>query len=58
MKEVWFTEINQEYCESLISSMPRRIRVVIDSKGRIYQILKSSHTDIFRYHQVSNILVK
>ena len=27
------TEITQEYCESLVSSMPRRIQAVIDSKG-------------------------
>ena len=32
IKDVWVTEITQEYCESLVSSMPRRIQAVIDSK--------------------------
>ena len=32
-KEVWITEITHEYCESLVSSMPRRIQAVIDIKG-------------------------
>ena len=27
INEVWVTEITQEYCESLVSSMPRRIQV-------------------------------
>jgi len=31
--EVWDTEIRQEYCEFLVSNMPRRIQAVIDSKG-------------------------
>ena len=33
IKEVRVTEVSQEYCESLISSMPRSIQAVIDSKG-------------------------
>ena len=33
IKDVWATEITQEYCEPLVSSMPRRIQAVIDSKG-------------------------
>ena len=33
IKDVWVTEITQEYCESLVSSMPHRIQTVIDSKG-------------------------
>ena len=32
IKDVWVTEITQECCESLVSSMPRRIQAVIDSK--------------------------
>ena len=32
IKNVWVTEITQENCESLVSSMPRRIQAVIDSK--------------------------
>ena len=32
IKDVWVTEITQEYCESLVSSMPRCIQAVIDSK--------------------------
>ena len=31
--DVWVTEITKEYCESLVSSMPCGIQVVIDSKG-------------------------
>ena len=30
IKAVWDTEITQTYCESLVSSMPRRIQAVID----------------------------
>ena len=33
IKEVLVIEITQEYCESLVSSMPRRILAVTDSKG-------------------------
>jgi len=33
IKEVWDTEITQEYCESLLSSMACRIQAVIYSKG-------------------------
>ena len=33
IKDVWVTDITQEYCEFLVSSMPRRIQAVIDSKG-------------------------
>ena len=29
IKDVWVTEITQEYCESLVSSMPRRIQAYI-----------------------------
>ena len=31
-KDVWVTEITQEYCESVVSSMPRHIQAVMDSK--------------------------
>ena len=33
IKEVWITEITQDYYKYLVSSMPRRIQAVIDSKG-------------------------
>ena len=33
IKEVCDTEITHEYCESLVSNMPRRIQTIIDSKG-------------------------
>ena len=33
IKEVWDTEIIQEYWESPVSRMPFRIQVVIDRKG-------------------------
>ena len=33
IKDVLVTEITQEYCEFLVSSMPRRIQAVTDSKG-------------------------
>ena len=32
IKKVWVTEITLEYCKYLVSSMPRRIQTVIDSK--------------------------
>ena len=31
---VWTTEITQEYCEALVSSMPSRIKAVLDNRGR------------------------
>ena len=33
IKDIWITEITQEYCESLVSSMPHRIQAVTDIKG-------------------------
>ncbi|KAI0217548.1 hypothetical protein LSAT2_030687, partial [Lamellibrachia satsuma] len=33
IKDIWVTEITREYCESLVYSMPPRIKAVIDSKG-------------------------
>ena len=33
IKEVWVKEISTEYCESLISSMPRRLQAVINARG-------------------------
>ena len=33
IKEVWVTEITQEYCESQVYSMPLSIQTVIDSNG-------------------------
>ena len=30
VEDIWVIEITQEYCESLVSSMPRRIQAVID----------------------------
>ena len=35
VQEVWVTQITQEYCESLVSSMPRRIQAIIHSKSGI-----------------------
>jgi len=32
IKEVWDTEITQEYCEYVVSSTPCRIQAVTDSK--------------------------
>ena len=34
IKDVWATEITQEYCLSLASSMPARIKAVLASKGQ------------------------
>ena len=33
IKDVWYTEITQEYWKFLVSSMPRRIQAAIHSKG-------------------------
>ena len=33
IKQVWCKEFSKEYCQQLISSMPRRIQDVIDKKG-------------------------
>ena len=33
IKEVWVKEISKEYCQSLIKSMPRRIKAVIKNRG-------------------------
>ena len=33
MKEVWVKEISKKYCQSLIESMPRRIKAVIKNRG-------------------------
>lgn len=34
IKRVWTTEITVQYCESLVSSVPTRIKAVLDSKGQ------------------------
>lgn len=34
IKDVWVSEITQEYCRNLVHSMPRRIAAVLRSKGR------------------------
>ena len=33
LKQVWVTEITQQYCETLVKSMPARIQAVIKNKG-------------------------
>ena len=33
IKEVWVKEIFKDYCQSLIESMPRRIKAVIKNRG-------------------------
>ena len=33
IKEVWVKEISKEYCQSLIKSMPKRIKAVIKNRG-------------------------
>ena len=33
IKEVWVKEIFKEYCQSLIESMPRRIKAMIKNRG-------------------------
>ena len=33
IKEVWVKEVSKEYCQSLIESMPRRIKAVIKNRG-------------------------
>ena len=33
IKKVWVKEISKEYCQSLIESMPRRIKAVIKNRG-------------------------
>ena len=33
IKEVWVKEISKEHCQSLIESMPRRIKAVIKNRG-------------------------
>lgn len=33
IKDVWVTEISQDYCKSLVNSMPRRLQMVIQNKG-------------------------
>ena len=33
IKEVWTREITQDYCASLVASMPRRIKAVLDARG-------------------------
>ena len=34
IKEVWTHEITREFCASLVSSMPRRLKLVIAARGR------------------------
>ena len=34
IKHVWTNEITPAYCESLVSSMPARVKAVLDNKGR------------------------
>ena len=33
IKEVWVNKISKEYCQSLIESMPRRIKALIKNRG-------------------------
>ena len=33
IKEVWVKEISKKYCQSLIKSMPKRIKAVIKNRG-------------------------
>ena len=33
IKEVWVKEISKDYCQSLIESMPRRIKAMIKNRG-------------------------
>ena len=33
IKEVWVKEISKKYCQSLIESMPKRIKAVIKNRG-------------------------
>ena len=33
IKEVWVRELSNEYCQSLVESMPRRLEAVIKAKG-------------------------
>ena len=33
IKEVWVKEISKEYCQSLMKSMPRRIKAMIKNRG-------------------------
>ena len=34
IKEVWVRELSNEYCQSLVESMPRRLEAVIKAKGK------------------------
>lgn len=34
IKRVWVTEVSQQYCENLVTSMPRRIEAVLKSRGQ------------------------
>ena len=34
IKRVWTNELTVEYCEALVSSMPARIKAVLENKGR------------------------
>ena len=33
IKEVWLREISPAYCRSLIDSMPKRLKTVVQNKG-------------------------
>ena len=33
ISRVWYLEITKEVCENLVSSMPRRIKAVLENKG-------------------------
>lgn len=44
-KEVWTREITQDFCASLVSSMPRRIKAVIDACGRTNRYLDVSQSN-------------
>ena len=55
IKEVWATEITQENCESLVSSMPRRIQAVIDSKlghTKYWKIVTLKLWDVIKFEIV------
>ena len=33
IKEIWVKEITKDYCQSLIESMPRRVKAVVKNGG-------------------------
>ena len=45
IKQVWLSEITQEYCKRLVHSMPRRIASVLLNKGGIL----STQPDFMNY---------